>query len=76
MTEVTRRTSATPAQVFAVLADGWSFSNWVVEASRIRAVDDACPARHVLVERRGRSRGIAVQHAAADVADVVQVGDD
>jgi hypothetical protein len=76
MTEVTRRTFVTPVQVFVVLADGWSCSSWVVGASRIRAVDDAWPARRVLVARRGRSRGIAVQHAAADVADVVQVGDD
>ena len=33
-----------PADVFAVLADGWTYPAWVVGASRMRAVDDAWPA--------------------------------
>lgn len=41
---VTRRTSATPDQVFAVLADGWSYATWVVGASRVRDVDATWPA--------------------------------
>lgn len=36
-------TTATPAQVWDVLADGWLFSGWVVGASRIRAVDPGWP---------------------------------
>ena len=43
MAEVTRRTRATPREVFAVLADGWVYSTWVVGASRIRDVDDGWP---------------------------------
>lgn len=39
-----RRVSATPAEVFAVLADGWLYPVWVVGTSRMRAVDDAWPA--------------------------------
>lgn len=39
-----RETSATPEQVWGVLADGWSYATWVVGASRIRAVDDTWPA--------------------------------
>jgi uncharacterized protein YndB with AHSA1/START domain len=35
---------APPADVFAVLADGWSFSNWVVGASHMRAVNSSWPA--------------------------------
>jgi uncharacterized protein YndB with AHSA1/START domain len=35
--------AATPEQVFAVLADGWSYSNWVVGTSHIRAVDRDWP---------------------------------
>jgi len=41
---VTRRTTATPDEVFAVLADGWSYATWVVGASRVRAVDGSWPA--------------------------------
>jgi hypothetical protein len=33
----------TPAQVFAVLADGWSYAAWVVGAARIRDVDESWP---------------------------------
>lgn len=33
-----------PAQVFAVLADGWSYPLWVVGATHMRAVDDGWPA--------------------------------
>jgi hypothetical protein len=41
---VTKDVSATPANVFAVLADGWSYSGWVVGNSHIRDVDTAWPA--------------------------------
>ncbi|TDE03380.1 SRPBCC family protein [Jiangella asiatica] len=44
MIEVSLRTPAIPAQLFAVLADGWSYAGWVVGASHIRAVDAAWPA--------------------------------
>jgi hypothetical protein len=41
---VQRSTTATPSQVWDVLADGWSFAGWVVGASRIRAVDLGWPS--------------------------------
>jgi len=41
---VTRRVQATPEDVWAVLADGWSYVAWVVGASRMRAVDADWPA--------------------------------
>ena len=34
---------ATPADVFAVLADGWLYPSWVVGASRVRGVDGTWP---------------------------------
>jgi hypothetical protein len=37
-------TSATSDDVWAVLADGWSYAGWVVGASRIRKVDAAWPS--------------------------------
>lgn len=40
---VSRTTTASPDEVFAVLADGWSYATWVVGASRVRAVDDDWP---------------------------------
>lgn len=42
---VERVTSATPEQVWAVLADGWTFGSWVVGASRVRAVEESWPSR-------------------------------
>ncbi|HEY8300654.1 MAG TPA: SRPBCC family protein [Jatrophihabitans sp.] len=35
---------ASPGDVFAVLSDGWTYSNWVVGTSHIRAVDAKWPA--------------------------------
>jgi uncharacterized protein YndB with AHSA1/START domain len=35
---------AAPAAVFAVLSDGWLYSNWVVGTSHMRAVEAAWPA--------------------------------
>jgi hypothetical protein len=44
MSTTSRPISATPAQVWEVLADGWLYPLWVVGASRMRDVDDAWPA--------------------------------
>jgi uncharacterized protein YndB with AHSA1/START domain len=44
MTEVTRRVAAPPEQVFATLADAWTYPLWVVGASHMRAVDPEFPA--------------------------------
>jgi hypothetical protein len=35
---------ADPDAVFAVLSEGWFYSNWVVGTSHVRAVQDAWPA--------------------------------
>lgn len=35
---------APPRDVFSALADGWTYSNWVVGTSHIRAVDAGWPA--------------------------------
>jgi uncharacterized protein YndB with AHSA1/START domain len=44
MATVDRFIAAPPGRVFAVLADGWSYSNWVVGTSHMRAVDEHWPA--------------------------------
>jgi hypothetical protein len=41
---VTRDIGATRQRVWDVLADGWTYSGWVVGNSRIRAVDSNWPA--------------------------------
>lgn len=41
--EVKLHVPATPDEVFAVLADGWSYAGWVVGASHIRQVDTGWP---------------------------------
>jgi uncharacterized protein YndB with AHSA1/START domain len=40
---VQRTVQASPDRVFAVLADGWSYSDWVVGTVHIRDVDKAWP---------------------------------
>lgn len=42
---VRRRIAAPAADVWEVLADGWSFATWVVGACRIRSVDAAWPGK-------------------------------
>ena len=41
---VKRDTTASRAQVWDVIADGWTYSQWVVGNSRMRAVDSEWPA--------------------------------
>jgi hypothetical protein len=43
MVTVTRAARCSPDAVLRVLADGWSYSTWVVGTARIRAVDPAWP---------------------------------
>ena len=44
MATVTRTTSASAEQVYAILADGWTYSDWVVGTAHIRDVDRSWPA--------------------------------
>ena len=44
MSTTTRTLSATPEQVWEVLADGWLYPLFVVGASRMRDVDESWPA--------------------------------
>ncbi|SDJ27150.1 Polyketide cyclase / dehydrase and lipid transport [Actinokineospora alba] len=43
MAVVTKEIEASPADVFAILADGWLYASWVVGAAHIRAVDEGWP---------------------------------
>ena len=44
MSRNVRELRCAPADVFAVLADGWLYPSWVVGASRMRDVDERWPA--------------------------------
>ena len=44
MARVTVTMNSTPDDVWAVLADGWSYATWVVGTVKIRAVDATFPA--------------------------------
>jgi hypothetical protein len=44
MTQIEQTIPASAAQIFGVLADGWSYAGWVVGASHIRDVDPEWPA--------------------------------
>ena len=44
MATTTRLINAHPDRVFAVLADGWTYSDWVVGTAHIRNVDAGYPA--------------------------------
>ncbi|SFB00624.1 hypothetical protein SAMN05216266_103232 [Amycolatopsis marina] len=44
MTEVCRTVPVPAKDIFAVLADGWSYAGWVVGASHIRDVDPNWPS--------------------------------
>jgi len=44
MAEVQQRIAATPERVFDVLSDGWTYSDWVVGTTHVRAVDSSWPA--------------------------------
>jgi uncharacterized protein YndB with AHSA1/START domain len=43
MATVTAYIDVAPSEVFAVLADGWSYSGWVVGTSHMQAVEAAWP---------------------------------
>ncbi len=44
MATVKAHIDAAPASVFAVLAEGWHYSEWVVGTSHVRAVEASWPA--------------------------------
>lgn len=44
MIAVSATLPASPAAVFGVLADGWSYAGWVVGATHVRDVDEGWPA--------------------------------
>lgn len=69
MIEVSLRTSASAADVWAVLADGWMYAAWVVGAARIRAVDADWPGLHSKIHHSAGAWPVLV-HDESEVLSV------
>jgi uncharacterized protein YndB with AHSA1/START domain len=52
MAVIERVIPASPEQIFEVLSDGWTYSDWVVGTVHIRAVDDDFPAPGSLLHHK------------------------
>ncbi|PSL53746.1 polyketide cyclase/dehydrase/lipid transport protein [Saccharothrix carnea] len=69
MIEVRLVVPASVEQVFAVLADGWSYAGWVVGAAHIREVDAGWPGTGTRIHHSVGAWPVAVQ----DVTTVLDV---
>ncbi len=72
MSTTTCSIAATPAQVWAVLADGWLYPLFVVGASRMREVDAAWPAVGSLLHHSVGSWPLLID----DTTEVLEVEED
>ncbi|MCW2609516.1 MAG: hypothetical protein QOC93_1633 [Actinomycetota bacterium] len=71
MGTITRTVATTPDRVFAILADGWTYSGWVVGCSHIRNVDAGFPAPGTKIHH-----SVGVWPATVeDTTEVVEVED-
>lgn len=68
MAEVSHVIRASPERIFAVLADGWSYSDWVVGTVHIRDVDDNWPAVGARLHHRAGPWPLSLQDASTVIA--------
>ncbi|MFF5071373.1 SRPBCC family protein [Micromonospora olivasterospora] len=59
---------APPQQVFDVLADGWTYSDWVVGTTHMRGVDNAWPAVGSQLHHRAGPWPFSIQDASTVLA--------
>ena len=68
---IVQRTVPAPAdRVFAVLADGWTYSDWVVGTAHIRDVDDTWPAPGSQLHHKAGPWPFSLQDSSTVVAMV------
>jgi len=68
---IVQRTVPAPVdRVFAVLADGWSYSDWVVGTVHIRDVDDSWPAPGSQLHHKAGPWPFSLQDSSTVVAVV------
>ncbi|MFF5180993.1 SRPBCC domain-containing protein [Micromonospora sp. NPDC000316] len=60
--------AASPQQVFDVLADGWTYSDWVVGTAHVRDVDDAWPRVGSQLHHRAGPWPFSLQDASTVLA--------
>jgi Polyketide cyclase / dehydrase and lipid transport len=68
MASVQRTILATPDRVFAVLADGWTYSDWVVGTVHIRDVDQDWPAPGSALHHKAGPWPLSLQDSSTVVA--------
>ena len=68
MAIVKRTVSAPPDRVFAVLADGWTYSDWVVGTVHIRDVDPHWPAVGSKLHHRAGPWPLSLEDSSTVVA--------
>jgi Polyketide cyclase / dehydrase and lipid transport len=68
MAVVQRTVRTTPDRVFAVLADGWTYSDWVVGTAHIRDVDEAWPAPGSKLHHKAGPWPLSLQDSSTVVA--------
>ena len=68
MARVQRTIHAAPEDVFAVPADGWTYSDWVVGTSHIRAVDDNWPAPGAKIHHKAGPWPLSLQDRTEAIA--------
>ncbi|MDG4801669.1 SRPBCC family protein [Micromonospora sp. WMMD980] len=64
MAVVEKVIDASPAQVFEVLADGWTYSDWVVGTTHVRDVDDSWPRVGSQLHHRAGPWPLSLQDAS------------
>jgi Polyketide cyclase / dehydrase and lipid transport len=68
MATVQRTIRTTPDRVFAVLADGWTYSDWVVGTVHVRDVDEAWPAPGSVLHHKAGPWPLSLQDSSTVVA--------
>jgi hypothetical protein len=68
MAIVRRTVKAPPASVYAVLADGWTYSDWVVGTAHIRDVDPSWPAPGARVHHKAGPWPVSLNDMSTVVA--------
>jgi Polyketide cyclase / dehydrase and lipid transport len=64
---VERVIAATPERIFAVLADGWSYSDWVVGTTHIRDVDPGWPAPGTRIHHQAAAWPLSIKDTTVAV---------
>lgn len=68
MAYVERVVEAPRERVYEVLADGWTYSDWVVGTAHIRAVDDAWPAPGAVIHHKAGPWPLSLQDRTESIA--------